>query len=457
MKKYDAVVIGSGMGGRNVAAEFAHAGKQVLLIEKRPEMLGGVYMNLGGIPTKSLIYRAQHSARQGGMFLEQARRYTTAIQEKDILVASLREECMLFLENENNITLKIGTASFAGEHLIKIQSGEQEEIIRGEKIFIDTGSIPIIPDIEGIRDSHYVYTSTSILNLKELPKKIVIIGGGYLGLEFASIYNNFGSEVTIIERENVILPSEDEEIVQEIKKSFLKRSITVMFSSTVRKIEEVRGRALLHVKTLNEEELLYADAVLITTGRKPNVMELNLRGAGIELAKSGGIRVDEYLHTTAPGVWALGDVTGGERFHFLAQDDARILRSQLLGDKKRTVNNRGQIPYCVFVDPAFSRIGLTEKEARGRGFSVKIARMREEESPKSRLLCNHWGISKAVIDAKTDKLLGIHLFSVLSYETINLAKTVMDAGLPYTVLRDSMFTHPSMSESFNHLFKNLET
>ncbi len=314
---------------------------------------------------------------------------------------------MLFLENEKNITLKIGTASFAGGTSDKdSKRGAGRECIRGEKIFIDTGSIPIIPDIEGIRDSHYVYTSTSILNFRSFQKTEVLWAVGIWDWSLHPFTNHFGSEVTIIERENVILPSEDEEIVQEIKKSFLKRSITVMFSSTVQKIEEIRGRALLHVKTLNEEELLYADAVLITTGRKPNVMELNLRGAGIELAKSGGIRVDEYLHTTAPGVWALGDVTGGERFHFLAQDDARILCSQLLGDKKRTVNNRGQIPYCVFVDPAFSRIGLTEKEARGRGFSVKIARMREEESPKSRLLCNHWGISKAVIDAEDRQTIG---------------------------------------------------
>ncbi len=457
MKKYDAIIIGSGKGGRTVAADFAQAGKQVLLVEKHEEMIGGICINEGGIPTKSLVHRAQHAVQQGGMFLEQASRYTAAIQEKDILVASLREKSYDLLRKTEHLTVAIGTASFAGEHIVQIQGNQGNELFHGKQIFINTGAVPIIPEILGIRESRYVYTSSSVLHLKELPKRMVILGAGYLGLELASIYSNFGSNVTLIEQQDGFLQNEDWEIAQAVKESLQEREIMLMLSSMVIKVEDVRGCALLTVHTPSGEELLYADAVLIAVGRKPNVEGLNLRSVGVELSKIGGIRVNEYLQTTAPDIWALGDVTGGEQFSSLSLDDARIIRSQLFGDKRRTRNNRGLIPYCVFTDPAFTRVGLTEQEARGRGFSVKIARMSAQESSRSRLLGNHRGLLKAVVDARTDKLLGVHLFCAMSYEMINFAKMAMDIGLPYPVLRDGIYTHPSMTEAFNCLFDEMES
>ena len=456
MKKYDAIIIGSGMGGRTVATDLARAGKQVLLVEKRAEMLGGVYLNEGGIPANALAFKAQYSAQRDGMFIEQTAGYRTAIQDKDILIASLRETCCDALGRTDNITVQIGTASLAGEHLVRIENEQGDVTVQGDKIFINTGAVPIIPDIRGIRESRYVYTSSTIFRLKELPKRMIVIGGGYLGLEFASIYSHFGSSVTIVEKQENFLPNEDEEIATAVKDSFLKRKIGLLLASTVIKIEDVRGCALLTIQTPAGEELLYADAVLIAAGRKPNVAELNLRSAGVELSRTGGIRVDEYLRTTAPDIWALGDVTGEEQFQAISLDDARIIRSQLLGDKKRTLNNRGQFPYCVSVSPAFARIGLTEKEARGRGFSVKIARMKSEESSQSRIIGVRWGLLKAVVDANTNQILGVHLFSAMAHETTNLAKAVMDAGVPYTALRDGIFTHPSMTEAFNGLFEHLE-
>ncbi len=455
MKKYDVIVIGSGKGGRTVAIDFAKAGKEVLLVEKQREMIGGISINEGGIPTKTLVHRAQHAVQQGGIFLEQANQYTAAIQEKDILVASLREKYCKMLEETEHLTICIGTASFAGEQVVRVQ-GEQDELFQAEKIFINTGAVPVMPEVQGIQESRYVYTSSSILRLKELPKRIVILGAGYLGLEFASIYNNFGSSITLLEQQDDFLQNEDREIAQAVKESLQEREITLMLSSTVKKVEDVRGCALLTIQTPAGEELLYADAVLIAVGRKPNIEGLNLRSVGVELSGTGGIRVNEYLQTTAPGIWALGDVTGGEQFISLTLDDARIIHSQLLGNKKRTRNNRGQLPYCVFTDPAFARVGLTEQEARGRGFSVKVARMSAQESPRSRLLGNHRGLLKAVVDAHTNKLLGVHLFCAMSYETINFAKMAIDAGLPYTELQETIYTHPSMTEAFNHLFDYME-
>lgn len=456
MKKYDAIVIGSGKGGRTLATDLAEVGKQVAIVEQSDKMYGGVCVNEGCIPTKALVHRAQHSASQGGMFIEQASRYTAAIQEKDFLVASLREKCYDGLKEQENITVLTGQASFAGNHVVEIKAEQETAQIEGEQIFINTGAVPVIPDIPGLASSRYVHTSTTMLQVKELPRRLVVIGGGYIGLEFASIYTNFGSQVTVIEASHVFLPHEDEEIAQAVADSLRKQEVQVMLSSTVSKIEDVRGCALITIQTPAGEELLYADCILIAVGRTPNVESLNLESAGIGLSAKGGILVDERLRTTAPGIWALGDVTGGEQFSSLSLDDARIIKSQLLGDGKRTVNNRGEIPYCVFVDPAFTRVGMTEKEARGRGFSVKIARMNAKDCSRARILCNKWGLFKAVIDANTNKILGMHLFGAMAHETINLAKIAMDVGMPYMALRDNIFTHPTMAEAFNYLFDKLE-
>ena len=456
MKKYDAIVIGSGKGGRTLATDLAKLGKEVAIVETSDKMYGGVCVNEGCIPTKILVNRAQHSAAQGGMFIEQASRYTAAIQEKDFLVASLREKCYFGLKEYENITVLTGHASFVSEHIVEVQSDQETIRIEGEFIFINTGATPVIPSIPGLASSRYVHTSATMLKVKELPRRIVIIGGGYTGLEFASIYTNFGSQVTIVEASDVFLPHEDEEIAEAVADSLRRREVQIMLSSTVSKVEDVRGCALLTIQTPVGEELLYADTVLIAVGRKPNVEGLNLMRAGIALSTKGGILVNERLHTTAAGVWALGDVTGGEQFSPLSLDDARIIKSDLLGDRKRTVNNRGEIPYCVFVDPAFTRVGMTEKEARGRGFSVKIARMHAKDCSSARILGNQWGLFKAVIDANTNKILGMHLFGAMAHETINLAKIAMDMGMPYTALRDNIFTHPTMAEAFNELFENLE-
>ena len=230
------------------------------------------------------------------------------------------------------------------------------------------------------------------------------------------------------------------------------RGIRVVRGADVRRIDDGPDEALVTVAADGAEERLPADAVLVATGRRPNVAGLNLEAAGVELTGRGAVRTDEHLRTTAPSIWAMGDVVGGLQFTYLSLDDFRIVRDDVLGDGARTTANRGTVPYSVFLDPPFSRAGMTEQEARAAGLNVKVAKLPAAAIPKAQLLQKPVGLLKAVVDADTDRVLGVHLFCEESYEMVNTAKLAMDAGLPYQVLRDAVYTHPTMSEAFNDLF-----
>ena len=329
---------------------------------------------------------------------------------------------------------------------------EGGEEVEAQKIFINTGARPFVPPIPGLQESEYVYLSEGMLELRELPRRMVIIGGGYIGVEFASIYANFGSQVTMVQDGEAFLPREDAEVAAEVLKSLESRGVRVLRSARVEAVEDRAGQALVTVAFAESREQLPADAVLVATGRRPNVAALNLQAAGVELTERGAVKTDERMRTTAPNIWAMGDVAGGLQFTYISLDDFRIVKSQLLGDGSRTTQNRGAVPYSVFLDPPFSRVGLTEAEARAAGYRVRIARLAAGAIPKAQVLQKPVGLLKAVIDAGTGHILGAHLFCEESHELINLLKLAVDAKIPYTVLRDNIYTHPTMSEALNDLF-----
>ena len=324
--------------------------------------------------------------------------------------------------------------------------------LEADQIFINTGARPFIPPIEGLSDSRRAYISETMLSLEELPKHLVIIGGGYIGMEFASIYTNFGSRVTVIQDGEVFLPREDRDIADAVAESLKERGVKLLLSTKINSVRDEEAKTIVSVKTPEGNEKISADAVLVATGRRPNVNDLNLEAAGVELTPSGAVRTDEFLQTNAPGIYAMGDVVGGLQFTYISLDDFRIVKSQILGDKKRNVNNRGAVPYSVFLDPPFSRVGLSESEARDQGYEFKIAKLPATAIPKANVLGQKTGLLKVVIDTKTNEILGAHLFCAESHEMINLIKLAMDAHLPYTVLRDTIYTHPTMSEALNDLF-----
>ena len=450
--KYDAVIIGFGKGGKTMAGALGAAGKKVALIEKSDRMYGGTCINVGCIPTKSLVYRAGLAAAKGGSCEEKAAAYKAAMEQKEDLTARLRGKNYQKLDSNPNITVMDGTASFQSPHVVEVEKDGRTFQVEGEQIFINTGSSAFIPPIEGLKGNPYVYTSEGLLNLTELPSRLVIIGGGYIGVEFSSIYASFGSKVTILQDGDIFLPREDEEIAGAVRESLESRGIRVMTGVKVKALEQAGGKALVAVDNGKEVQKLEAEAVLVATGRRPNTAGLNLEAAGVEIGPRGGIVTDDSLTTTAPHIYAMGDVRGGLQFTYISLDDFRIVKSKVLGDGSYTLKERGAVPYSVFLIPPFSRVGLSEKEAVEKGYKVKVARLAAAAIPKAQVLEQPAGLLKAVIDEETGLILGAHLFCQESYEMINMIKLAMDAKVPYQVLRDTIYTHPTMSEAFNDLF-----
>lgn len=450
--KYDAVIIGFGKGGKTMAGALGAAGKKVALIEKSDRMYGGTCINVGCIPTKSLVYRAGLAAAKGGSFEEKAAAYKAAMEQKEDLTARLRGKNYQKLDSNPNITVIDGTASFQSPHVVEVEKDGKTFQVEGEQIFINTGSSAFIPPIEGLKGNPYVYTSEGLLNLTELPSRLVIIGGGYIGVEFSSIYASFGSKVTILQDGDIFLPREDEEIAGAVRESLESRGIRVMTGVKVKALEQAGGKALVAVDNGKEVQKLEAEAVLVATGRRPNTAGLNLEAAGVEIGPRGGIVTDDSLTTTAPHIYAMGDVRGGLQFTYISLDDFRIVKSKVLGDGSYTLKERGAVPYSVFLIPPFSRVGLSEKEAVEKGYKVKVARLAAAAIPKAQVLEQPAGLLKAVIDEETGLILGAHLFCQESYEMINMIKLAMDAKVPYQVLGDTIYTHPTMSEAFNDLF-----
>lgn len=455
MKRADAVVIGFGKGGKTLAGALAAVGKDVVLIEQSEKMYGGTCINVACIPTKSLVHSALLSAAQGGTFAEKAARYTAAIEQKDRLTAALRQKNYHKLADHPHVAVMLGRASFVDSRHVAVERDGQREELEAEQIFINTGARPFVPPIPGLRESRRVYLSETMLDCRVLPGRMVVIGGGYIGMEFASMYANFGAEVTVVQDGAAFLPREDAEVAAAVLQSLEDRGVRVILDAKVERVADREQDTVVAVRTAGGEEQLVADAVLVATGRRPNTEGLHLEAAGVEQTASGAVKTDERLRTSVPHIWAMGDVTGGLQFTYISLDDFRIVKSQLLGDGARTTENRGAIPYSVFLDPPFSRVGLTEKEARAQGYRVRIARLPAAAIPKAQVLQKPVGLLKAVLDADTGRILGAHLFCEESHEMINTVKIAMDAGLPYTNLRDGVFTHPTMSEGLNDLFTNV--
>jgi pyruvate/2-oxoglutarate dehydrogenase complex dihydrolipoamide dehydrogenase (E3) component len=455
MRKTRNLIIGFGKGGKTLAGALAQAGQKTVLIERSPARYGGTCINVACIPTKTLEHSARLSAAMGGSFEERAARYKAAILRKRELTAALRQK-----NYEKAVSAGVevvdGEASFTAPRTVsvRLRDGRAEEF-QAERVFINTGSIPVLPAIEGLAGNRFVYTSETLMEREELPKKLIIIGGGYIGLEFASYFANFGSEVTIIQDGAAFIPREDSEVAAAVAASFRERGIMILRSAATLSVREETGHAIVTAQTEDGQRKLPADAVLVATGRRPDTAGLNLPAAGIKTTERGAVEVDNHLRASAEGVWAMGDAAGGMQFTYVSLDDSRIVKSQLLGDGSRTTLNRGAIPYCVFIDPPLARVGLSEEDAKRRGLEVKIARLPAGAVPKARVLARPTGLLKAIVDAKNGLVLGAHFFCVDSHEVINLVKLAMDARLPYTALRDAIYTHPTMAEALNDLFATI--
>lgn len=455
MKKYDAIIIGFGKGGKTLAADLANHGWNVAVVERSTGMYGGTCINIGCIPTKALVHYAQVTGyRRPSTFEQYAEEFKQAILAKEKLTSLLREKNFKNLDDRETVTVYTGEASFRSPYEIVVKTDTDSFLLEGEKIFINTGATTIIPTISGIEDNPYVYTSTSIMELEKLPRHLVIVGGGYIGLEFASMFAGFGSKVTILEAGEVFIPREDRDIADSVKSTLEKKGITIHLNTVVQTIEQdVERAAVICRNTISGDTLrLEAEAVLLATGRKPNTESLNLQAAGIQTTNRGAIEVDSKLRTNIPNIWAIGDVHGGLQFTYLSLDDYRIIREELFGNGFRSLDDREAVAYSVFIDPPLAHVGLNETQARKMEKNIKVASLPAAAMPRTRTIEQTDGLLKAVVDADTGKILGCTLFCAESSEVINTVSLAMRLGQDYTFLRDSIFTHPSMSEALNDLF-----
>lgn len=456
MKKYDALIIGFGKGGKTLATAMGKKGLKVALIEKSSLMYGGTCINIGCIPTKKLIHTAADAKKNlQADYAEKNSFYSAAIHEKNALTALLRQK------NYDNVAaaadIYTGPARFLSDHTVEVQLPEETVSLYGEKIFINTGSETIIPPIIGLQASSRVYTSTTLMELDTLPQRLIIVGGGYIGLEFAAMYANYGSMVTVLEYGDTFIPREDRDIANVIQTRLEELGIRFIFNAQVKEITDENDQTTVGYldRTSGDHVTLPADAVLIATGRKASTAELNLDAAGVKINERGEIIVNELLQTSVPHIWALGDVKGGLQFTYISLDDFRIIKEQLFGQSNRTTANRGPVAYSVFLDPTFARIGLSEAEALQAGHKIKIAKIAEAASPRARLFGSTSGYLKAIVDADSNKILGAAFFCSDASEIINIIQLAMKADLDYTVLRDNIYTHPSMSEFLNDLFATI--
>lgn len=455
MKQYDAIIIGFGKGGKSLAAELSNRGWKVAIVERSEKMYGGTCINVGCIPTKALMHEAETSVLLfHDEYKKQANFYKQAIARKDKLTSFLRERSYDTLSARPNITIYTGTASFVSANVVKVVLPNEEITMQGKEVFINTGSTTIVPAIDGLRQSQKVYTSTTLLDLEQLPPHLLIIGGGTIGLEFASMYAGFGSKVTIIEGGSKFLPREDRDIANSVQEALKKRNIDIRLNARAQSIHDTPDGVTLAYTDATDGTPYFIDgnALLLATGRKPLIEGLNLSAAGIQVDSHGAIVVDPHLHTTAPHIWAMGDVKGGQQFTYLSLDDFRIIRDELFGNKVRSIDDRNPVAYSVFIDPPLAHVGLTEEEAMKRGHSIKVSRLPATAIPRARTLQQTEGMLKVIIDAHSGRIMGCTLFCVEASEIINAVNLAMKTGQHYSFLRDFIFTHPSMSEALNDLF-----
>lgn len=455
MKDFDVIIIGFGKGGKTLAAEFAKHGKNVAIVERSEKMYGGTCINIGCIPTKTLVHQAKIASGMKGLtFEEKSEFYRQAISIKEEVTSLLRNKNFHNLADHPNVTVYTGMGSFVSPNQISVRTATEEFILKAEQIIINTGAETVIPPIEGITDNPFVYTSTSIMELTTLPRHLVIVGGGYIGLEFASMFASFGSQVTVLEGYSELISREDRDIAASVQETLEKRGVVFRLNAKVQSVKYVDQKAIITFgdSLTNEVLELEADAVLLATGRRPNTGGLNLEVAGVEVDARGAIIVDEYLKTTNPDIRAVGDVKGGLQFTYISLDDYRIIREDLFGKKGRKMTDRNPVSYSVFIDPPLSRIGINEDEARKQNLDVVIKKLPVMAIPRARTLGETDGLLKAIIDKESGMILGVTLFAPDSSEVINAVAIAMKTGQDYTFLRDFIFTHPSMSEALNDLF-----
>jgi pyruvate/2-oxoglutarate dehydrogenase complex dihydrolipoamide dehydrogenase (E3) component len=452
--RFDAIIIGSGQGGNPLAYALADRGWIVALIEKA--YLGGTCINTGCTPTKTMVASAQvahyaRSAARWGVKAENVRVDLPAVlARKNAVVLSFRAGLERNVEKRPNLHLYRGHARFLAAR--KLQVGG--DIIEGERIFINVGTRPSTPGIEGIETSGYL-TNESLMELQEIPEYLVVLGGGYIGLEFGQMFRRFGSRVTVIQRGDQLLTREDADVAEGLQKALEAEGVEFRMGSNTTKVEKQPSRVIVTIVAGEKTETITGTHLLAATGRHPNTDDLGLDNAGVALDPHGYVKVNGRLETSVPGVWALGDVKGGPAFTHISYNDYQIVYANIIDGKNLSIEDR-YVPYSLFTDPQLGRVGMTENEARATGRKLKIGSYPMAYVPRAIERDETAGFMKIIVDAENDRILGASILGIEGGELVQILGAMMLANAPYTVLKGAVFIHPTLAEGFFGLMESVK-
>lgn len=456
MEKVKNIIIGFGKAGKTLAQDLGSRGESTILVEKNPKMYGGTCINVACIPSKKLATLAKRKPTDS----KDETYYTKAIQEKKKLISKLNDANYKNVNDNENTKVIDGEASFLIENQIQIRQDTGKLMkIEGERIFINTGSRPNIPEVKGLEiDGETIHTSETLMDDEEFPERLTIIGDGNIGLEFASIYSQFGSTVTVLSHSSrgEFLENEDEDVATSVLEALEDMGIEFIFDAETREVQKSNNSLTMKYEQGLGIEELETDKILVAIGRHPNIDNLNLDAARIELSKDHSIEVNKHLQTTIDHIYGMGDVKGGLEHTYISLDDYRVVLSHLFDEGKYDLDERIYVPFATFINPTLSTVGLTEKEAKEQGYHTKVASIPASSIPRAKIYDNQVGMYKAVIDADTDQILGTVLFGEASEEVINIVSTAMKGRLTYKDLASQVFTHPAMAEALNNLYGKIE-
>ena len=460
MQQYDAIIIGAGQAGTPLAKKLALAGKKTVLIEKR--WIGGTCVNDGCTPTKTWVAsaKAAYMAGNSGPLGVKIKGYSVSMprikKRKDEIVHQFRDGSQRGLEATKNLTLLFGEATFTGNKTlsVKLNNGKKKVLTAG-LIFINTGAKPYIPDIDGLDDINYL-TSTTMLDLDHIPKHLLILGGSYIGLEFAQMFRRFGSRVTVLEKSERIVPHEDEDISEELTKILEDEDVNIRTNTVATGFKKKSGsKIVVSLLEGEDEKKLRCSHVLVAIGRVPQTDALNLAKTGVETGERGAIKVNDKLETNVPGIYALGDVKGGPAFTHISYNDYAIVYRNLIENENLSIKDR-PVPYCMFTDPQLGHIGLSENDAKKLKLNYKVAKLPMAHVARAIETGDTRGFMKAIVDADTKLILGATILGPEGGETMTVLQMAMMGGITYEQIRWCVFAHPLYAESLNNLFMTLE-
>jgi pyruvate/2-oxoglutarate dehydrogenase complex dihydrolipoamide dehydrogenase (E3) component len=454
-ERYENVIIGSGEGGKYLAWHLGKSGQRTVVVERR--WVGGSCPNVNCLPSKNEIHSAKvadltHHATKFGIPASRGSSDMAAVrQRKREMVENL---IAMHLERykATGVELVMGEAKFTAPKTldVRLNDGGGSRTLTAERIFLNLGTHASIPSVPGLREAG-PQTNIELLELDRLPEHLIVIGGGYVGLEFAQAYRRFGSKVTVIQNGPQLLTGQDPDVATEILQIFASEDIDVSTSSEVVSVEGRSGTSVyLVVRTPSGQKTIQASDILVATGRTPNTTGIGLELAGIELDQRGHVKVNERLETTAQNVWAIGESAGSPQFTHISLDDFRVIRDNLAGGNRSTRDRI--VPFCLFTDPQLAHVGLTETEAKRRGVAVRVAKVPVAVVLRTRTTGETRGFLKALIDTNDNRIIGFTMIGPEAGEVMAAVQMAMLAGFPYTVLRDAILTHPTMAEGLNPLF-----